>query len=519
MTPVAPLTTTITRFTADDDLVAGLRRPRDDVLLEVADGPDRFVLGEGPLEHYERDLAVRDLSDGRHEVTQTVRWQLAIPIWWPLFRPVVRRLIKTYRPTREPIPAERAPWWSPPARLDARSASILSWLCGLCLLTGYLGTLITQTITFSAEEFGAGSAAQGNTLAAVRFGVLISAGLMVIADRRGRRHILMGTLVVGVLTAALGALSPNLAFLGATQTVSRACSTALALIITVIAAEEMPAGGRAYAASVLAMTSALGAGGAVMLVPLAGSGSWTWRILYALPLLALPAFVYIGRHLPESQRFRPSAVRTTLAGHRRKLALLAFVAFLGLMFYAPNTQFQNDFLRNEHGFEPYQLTLFTILTTTPGGIGIVVGGRLADTRGRRIVGAIGGIGGSTLLAASFLVPVPWLWLTSMFGSIVAAVTVPALAVYGPELFPTSMRAKANGLISVAGVMGSAVGLMIAGRLQEHFGRYGPGLALLALGPWLVGAIVLLFYPETAHLELEELNPEDAAYHQPPISAL
>ena len=30
-----------------------------------------------------------------------------------------------------------------------------------------------------------------------------------------------------------------------------------------------------------------------------------------------------------------------------------------------------------------QITLFSILTNTPGGIGLVIGGRLADTRGRR----------------------------------------------------------------------------------------------------------------------------------------
>lgn len=508
-TTVAPLTTTTTTFTADDDLLAGLRRPREDVLLEVVDGPDRFRLGDGPFERYERELVAEPAGDGLHRVTQTVRWQLAIPLWWPLFRPLVRRLIRSYRPAPAVDPDARSPWWSPPTRFDARSTSILSWLCGLCLLTGYLGTLITQTITFSAEEFGVGSAAQGNTLAAVRLGVLISAALMVVADRRGRRHLLVLTMFVGTVTAALGALSPNLAFLGSTQLVSRACSTALALIITVIAAEEMPAGGRAYAASVLAMTSALGAGSAVFLVPIAGISSWSWRILYVLPLLVLPVFVRISRHLPESRRFRRRRGPASLVGHRAKLALLCAVGFLGLLFYAPNTQFMNDFLRTEHGFRPYQLTLFTILTTTPGGIGVIVGGRLADVRGRRVVGAISGIVGASLLALSYSIGLPWLWVTSMLGSIVGGATVPALAVYGPELFPTSMRGKANGIISVAGVSGSAVGLLIAGRLQEHFGRYGPGLALLALGPWLVGLLVFTLYPETANRELEELNPQDA----------
>jgi methionine-rich copper-binding protein CopC len=37
------------------------------------------------------------------------------------------------------------------------------------------------------------------------------------------------------------------------------------------------------------------------------------------------------------------------------------------------------------------------------------------------------------------------------------------------------------------------------------------MALLALAQVVVVTTVLLSYPETAHRELEELNPEDAAF--------
>jgi MFS family permease len=236
-----------------------------------------------------------------------------------------------------------------------------------------------------------------------------------------------------------------------------------------------------------------------------------WRLVYLAPLIGLPFFWVIGRRIPESRRFvrrTAASAKATLSGHRGRLAMLAASSFFALLFLAPNSQFQNDFLRNEHGFTALQLTLFTVLTNTPAGIGVVVGGRLADTRGRRRVGAIGTIGGAILLAAAYQVGGVWLWAFTVTGSIVAAVTVPALAVYGPELFPTSLRARANGVISLAGVLGSSAGLLIAGRMEDHLGRYGPGIALLAIGPLIVAALVLAFYPETAHLELEELNPED-----------
>ena len=92
---------------------------------------------------------------------------------------------------------------------------------------------------------------------------------------------------------------------------------------------------------------------------------------------------------------------------------------------------------------------------------------------------------------------------------IAAATVPALGVYGPELFPTALRGRANGLITLTGVCGSSLGLILAGRFATHFDSFGPGMAILAVGPLIVAVLVMTLYPETAHIELEVLNPEDA----------
>ncbi|MEZ5183873.1 MAG: MFS transporter [Acidimicrobiales bacterium] len=508
--------TTTNRFETDDAGLAALLVPRDDLLAEepladVAADVRRFGCAEGPFDEYVRTVAWQPTADGRHAVVEEVRWAIAIPIWGRLFRPLVRRQLER---REAPGPADpdadpSAPWWSPPARLDARAARVLSRLCGLSMLAGYLGTTISQTLTFAADEFGASKADQGATLSAVRVGVLLSLALMAAADRRGRKRLLTVCAIGGAVASFAGALSPSMWALGGTQTVARAFSTALALLIAVVAAEEMPAGGRAYAASVLAMTGALGGGLAVILVSFADAAPWAWRIVYVVPVLLLPGYLRIAGRLPESRRFVRPHGRATLRGHRGRLALLMASGFFGLLFLAPVSQFQNDFLKDEHGFTAPMLALFTLATNTPGGIGIVVGGRLADVRGRRMVGAIGTIGGAALLAVGYQVSGALLWLTFTVGTVVAAVTVPALGVYGPELFPTALRGKANGLITLGGVAGSSVGLSIAGHLGDRYGTLGPGIALLALGPLVVAALVLALYPETAHVELEELNPEDA----------
>ena len=85
-----------------------------------------------------------------------------------------------------------------------------------------------------------------------------------------------------------GAFSPDLATLAGTQAVNRGAWAASALLLAVIAAEEMPAGARAYALSLLSMTGALGAGVALWLLPIADTGVRAWRVLYVVPLLFLP---------------------------------------------------------------------------------------------------------------------------------------------------------------------------------------------------------------------------------------
>ncbi len=196
--------------------------------------------------------------------------------------------------------------------------------------------------------------------------------------------------------------------------------------------------------------------------------------------------------------------------------LLAASALLGQIFFAPASQFFNEFLRDERQFAAWQITVFQVATNLPGGLGIVIGGKLADVRGRRLVGSVGLVGGVGATVVMYNV-VGWpMWAWSVSGALLGAAVVPALGVYGPELFPTSLRGRANSLITTLGVAGSVTGLFAAGYLSDRWGGFGPAMTALALGPALLALLVLVFYPETAHQELEDLNPEDAVLRGIPI---
>ena len=533
------------RLVVDRAGAGRLLEPRDDVVGERAVAPApgetaRFALAHGPFAAYERTVTVdpvaaapgdgadrahgsggAERADRAHQpvgaeradgeaptadqpvhVVEHVAFTLPRGTWPFLLNWPMRAAL--HRPRHD----GRLPWWYPSQRPDARSATVLGLLATLSLVVGYHGTLLSRTMSFAADEFGAGSAAQGDALAAVRIGGVLAVGLGAVADRRGRRLILSVALFTCIGATVAGAFAPDLVALVGTQAVNRGACAAAALLLVVIAAEEMPAGARAYALSLLSMTGALGAGIALWVLPIADTGVRAWRVLYLIPLLFVPVVIRFGGLIPESRRFSRAHRNLPLAGHYRRLVLVAGTGLLYNVFAGPQSQFLTEYLRDERGMSAAMISLFVVLTSTPASIGIVVGGRLADTRGRRVVGAVAASAGAALIALSFVFSGPAMWIAALVGGIVAAAMVPALTVYGPELFPTSLRGRANGIVSMAAMGGSVIGLVAAGRLEEGLGSFGRAMSLLAVAPALMAVLILAFFPETARRELEDINPED-----------
>jgi MFS family permease len=299
-----------------------------------------------------------------------------------------------------------------------------------------------------------------------------------------------------------------------TQVLAVALTAAMLILVGVMAAEEMPAGSRAWALAVLTMTVGLGGGLATAALPVADTGTRGWRWLFAGAVLALPLVASASRHLPESRRWRSKttpARRSAAATHARRLVLLCAGGFLLSLFSTPSGQFQNEFLRTERHFSAARISVFSLVAGTIGGLGVLLGGRLADLRGRRLVASVG-VGVGIVTTVALFASRGWpLWAWGVADSLLGYAVAPALGVYGPELFPTSLRGRATGVVASAYAAGGVVGLLSAGVLSQHFGTFAPAFAVLAAGPALLVVLIVRAYPETAGRELEELNPED----QPP----
>lgn len=517
-----PMATLSRTLHVDATALSALRRPRDDLVREAADpdDADRLVAVAGPCRTYERVLRVERAPGGDADtspetsftVTETVRYELDLPFWGPVLRLAFRSALRR----RDRLRGQ--PWWAPPVRLDPRQAAVLCRLAVLALCSGYLGTLLSQTTTFAAAEFGADSAAQGAALAVTRVGILVALVATFVSDRIGRRRTLLVALAGAALMSATTSLAPTLFWFAATQVVARGLTTGADIVRAIVLAEEMPAGARAYALSVNAMAAGLGSGMVVWLLPITDVAPWAWRLLFVVPVFIAPVVLFAGRPLPESRRFEQHRGDTSeaprLSSHLGRLVLLAVSALATNLFAAPASSLQNEYLRTERGFNGSGITAFTLLTSTPAGLGVFFGGRLADVHGRRRIGAIGIAGGTVGFVVSYWLAGPGLWISATIGTIVAGLVVPALVVYGPELFPTRLRGRANGLITLFGVTGSAIGLLSVGAMAHAWGRFGPAMTIVAAGPILVSVLVATRYPETAHRELEDLNPEDRIHPAP-----
>ena len=153
--------------------------------------------------------------------------------------------------------------------------------------------------------------------------------------------------------------------------------------------------------------------------------------------------------------------------------------------------------------------LFSIAVGTPAGIGLIVGGRIADTSGRRRLIAFALPVSTVAIVGAFMVSGVSLWVLSLVGG-----------ADRQRRLPGARRVPGGDVPDRQSQPGRRTG----DRGVAHRRRHRP-LAMGALldDDWTFGSILAhprrsasssspcswsSAYPETAHQELEALNPED-----------
>jgi len=491
----------------------------------VASVPVKDVTsGEGTIEWTSTFDAVGDLAcravPGRGGVELQATGGIRLPYFHWALSPLWRHGIRTWLRdlARDEEKGRPRHWQFSPVLLTPETAATLATVALMFALTAYCGSLFTQAGAYVSDSFGGQTTSLTTALAVTRIGTLLALAGSFLADRHGRRRVLV-TAVAGVCISTLvTAAMPTFATFTLAQTVARGFVNLAATIAFVVLVEEAPDGARGWVIGLTSFAGGLGFSIGVVLLPVSDLGTQAWRALFVVGGLGIALVPGMARRLREPARFSertPAATRRNpirqVLGRRygRRFALLAITGFLSAAFVAASSQLFNPYLIDERGFDAVDIVVFRAVTQGPFTVvAVIVGARLADTRGRRPLMIAGAALGTAATAAFFLTGGPWMWLAAALGTTVGALGAPAWGTASGELFPTSARGSAGGALLVAGVAGSLTGLALAGPLSLRLGSLGTAVAVLGV-PAVVATVLLVpFLPEGAGVELDELSPAD-----------
>ena len=420
-----------------------------------------------------------------------------------------------------PPPAAPAPWWREVTRYQLLVLLIASagWVFDVFegqIYVAFKRKMLPAVMPAGNEEFffnvGLAGFLTGGALGGLMFGMM--------ADRWGRRRTMAVTILLYSAFTGLTALVQNwwqlavLRFLVGLG-VGGEWAVAAAAVAEVFPPRLRPtASGVFHASSVLGTLLAVAAGQLV-----AGwdhPHAWRFGFLAGVVPALLVFWVRAGMRDPESwqaARQRAAEDSTRRLGHftdlfsapalARRTLLATALATIGLAtFWGANVRGKDVVARIAPDLEFVAM----LLTTLGGGAGLLTFAPLSQRIGRRPAFGLFHVGGFALVAAVWFLAdslTPLLLVLPVFGFFTLGMHA-GYAVYFPELFPTRLRGTGAGFcFNVARVLAGPV-LLGFGLLQKApFGLSLPGAMLLLACLFPVGAVLVLFAPETRGRPLPE----------------
>ena len=397
-----------------------------------------------------------------------------------------------------------------PDDLSRQDRALLLLLAMAFFIGQYDMTLLSLALPDVQASFGIAEDDLGKVIAVGRLGAIPAVLLALVADRIGRRRLMVFTMiglsVFSLATAFATSANQFMAF----QACARLFTTLEEILAVVFALEMLPRQRRGWGVGFIVAMGALGSGLAALLYALVDALPGGWRFLYALAGVTVLYVAWLRRRLPESPMFSVEAAHTPLlqplqllwVQHRR--SLLALVMIAGTFWFQVGAclNFMSKYLQQTHGYAPGQVSALFIVAGAFAIFGNVLEGRLSDAIGRRPTLAVG-IGlncAGTLLFYNTLGPlIPLLWIAALFGFFMVEVVVNAIS---GELFPTHCRSTAASLRTISGVIAGALGLWVEGLLYNGLGSHAQALSLITLSSLLALPVILLALRETSNTHLQ-----------------
>jgi MFS family permease len=158
------------------------------------------------------------------------------------------------------------PWWIPrflgpiPEGIQERHLHVLGFVAFAMLFENYDLGLIGAALPQIAADFQLDDVAKGYFMSAIDFGALPSFLLLPLADRLGRRRLLLVSVIGMSIGSALTAFSPDAGVFAIFQIITRSFAVTASVVSFVIIAEEFPANHRGWGIGMLGAVGAVGFG-------------------------------------------------------------------------------------------------------------------------------------------------------------------------------------------------------------------------------------------------------------------
>ncbi len=364
-------------------------------------------------------------------------------------------------------------------------------------------------------EFGL-TAAQAGGLASATLVASAAGGVVFgfLADRHGRARMLVVSILAYSVFTALTATARSVGELALWRVLVGLGLGGEWSAGSVLVAETWPAAHRGKAIGLMQAGWAVGYGLAALLAA-AIIPRWGWRPLFAAGVLPALLAVWMRRRLPEPRIWRERAARPSAGGSLAFLrppllggtaAATAVATALLFAYWGPFTWMPSYLAAPSEaggaGLGVARSSVWIVAMQVGAFLGYVSFGWLADRFGRRptfaafVVSAAAVVpvyGGLARSSAALLLMAP---LVGYFGHGYFSVFGALLA----EIFPSSVRAAAQGFCYNVGRAASALAPWVIGWLADRRG-IGAAIAITALFFAAGGALIFLL-PETRGRELE-----------------
>jgi MFS family permease len=405
---------------------------------------------------------------------------------------------------------------------------IISAIVLLLVYQGYTLSITGVAAPWIAKSFALDQASLARLFAWMSVSAFGSLLLARLADRIGRRRIILATLVFSPLLAAGAACSTRAAMFAVFEILIAAMLGGSVSSAIVLLAEELPAERRARGQAFAALASAIGGVLAYIIVPFLLEWGLSWRWLLAPCVAGIAMVLPVARMLPDDPGWHHEAETGSVGDsrfydilhplyRRRALTLLGCAALDTMAGTAVNGWLYFEAV-SILGLSPEKASAIVVVGMCVGMAGFPLGAWTSERFGR--VPTVMYVGGAAWLGAiafyfgppqSLALPLAWLLAAYCWFKAASGVMTVGANAAATELFPAALRTTMIGCQMMTGALFSIIAQAIIAALTGPLGLAVVIRYMAFLG--IPSAILFgLFIDETRGLPLA-VAAKEAAWAQ------